>query len=82
MKNFNPTFSAHFLSVLEKSALPPEYFRPAASPTKNEADLSKCGGQHKEKDDRSCVPISMPSSLNILSTSCHIPGIGLRYWSL
>lgn len=41
VKNLNPTFSAHFLSVLEKSALPPAYFRPAASPTKKDADLSK-----------------------------------------
>ena len=41
VKNLNPTFSAHFLSVLEKSALPPGYFRPAASPTKKDADLSK-----------------------------------------
>jgi len=35
-----------------------------------------------ERAQMLCVPISMPSSLNILSTSFHIPSIGLRYWSL
>ncbi len=40
VKNFSPTFSAHFLSVLAKSVFPPGYLRPAASPTKNDASLS------------------------------------------
>lgn len=40
VQKVSPTFRAHLRSVLEKSAFDFEYWRPAASPTKNESALS------------------------------------------